>query len=186
MSEYSREVEVLLHISGISTEDLEHVRHLKEHLFPRIPAITDRFYEKLLSNEKTRPYLDGRVEQLKQTHIAWLKDVIDPIEGGHGTPFFDRQRRIGEVHVAAGVPPLFVASSMSFLRGALSEEIDKIDQESEETVGVCTSTVIRLLDLCQYLIDSAYRNERINRLTKATGMSQKLLENIIGLEPKMA
>lgn len=94
-----------------------------------------------------------------------------------------RQRRIGEVHVAAGIPPLFVAASMSFLRGAFPEEIEIAARTVGDPIGICTGVVLRLLDLCQYLIDSAYEAERMRRLTAATGMSLVLLENLIALRP---
>ena len=109
------DVQTLIHISGFSPEDEEHLRHLGQHLVPRLPELTDRFYGRLLSDERTRPHVEDRVEQLKKTHIAWLTELFS---GDYGEPFMARQRRIGEVHVAAGIPPLFVAASMSFLRGA--------------------------------------------------------------------
>ena len=85
-----------------------------------------------------------------------------------------RQRRIGEVHVAAG---------MSFLRGAFPAEIEIAARAVGDPIGICTGVVLRLLDLCQYLIDSAYEAERMRRLTAATGMSLVLLENLISLRP---
>ena len=183
MSAHLSEAETLMDISGFCMDDMEHIRHLGGHLLPRIPALTDSFYERLLANESTRPYLEGRTELLKKTHIAWLADVI---AGDYGKTFRDRQRHIGKVHVAAGIPPLFVAASMSFLRGAFSEEIEIAAKSAGEPSGRCTAAVLRLLDLCQYLIDSAYEAERMRRLTNATGMSTPLLNNLIGLKPKAA
>lgn len=181
MSTYTSEEETLTDISGFGADDMEHIGHLGKHLLPRLPDITERFYERLLANERTRPYLEGRVEQLKKTHLAWLTELL---AGDYGKTFRDRQRHIGEVHVAAGIPPLFVAASMSFLRSALPMEVEIAAQSAGEPFGRCTASLLRLLDLCQYLIDSAYEAERMRRLTNATGMSVPLLNNLIGLRPK--
>ncbi len=180
MSEKPSDIQTLTHISGFSSEDEEHLRHLGQYLVPRLPELTERFYGRLLADDRTRPHVEGRVESLKKTHIAWLTELF---AGDYGETFMVRQRRIGEVHVAVGIPPLFVAASMSFLRGAFPEEIEIAAREIGEPIGVCTGAVLRLLDLCQYLIDSAYEAERMRRLTAATGMSIALLENLISLRP---
>ncbi len=181
MSVKSSDVQTLIHISGFSPSDEEHLRHLGQHLTPRLPDLTDRFYERLLSDNNISPYLEGRVEQLKKTHIAWLTELF---AGDYGEAFIAHQRHVGEAHMAAGIPSLFVAASMSFLRGAFPEEIEIAARKIGEPIGVCVGTVLRLLDLCQYLIDSAYEAERMRRLTAATGMSLVLLENLIGLRPR--
>lgn len=180
MSANPSDIQTLIHISGFSTEDEAHLHHLGQHLVPRLPEITERFYGRLLADERTSPHVEGRVEQLKETHIAWLTELFS---GDYGEEFIARQRRIGEVHVAAGIPPLFVAASMSFLRGAFPEEIEIAARTVGDPIGTCTGVVLRLLDLCQYLIDSAYEAERMRRLTAATGMSPVLLENLIALRP---
>lgn len=172
------DVQTLINISGFSPEDEEHLRHLGQYLVPRLPALTDRFYERLLTDERTRPHVEGRIEQLKKTHIDWLTELFS---GDYGEPFRDRQRRIGEVHVATSIPPLFVAASMSFLRGAFPEEIEIAAQAVGDSICVRTGVVLRLLDICQYLIDSAYEAERMRRLAAATWMSHALLENLINL-----
>ncbi len=181
MSEKHRDVHALIHISGFSPEDEGHLHHLGQHLVPRLPELTERFYGRLLADDRTRPHVEGRVEQLKKTHIAWLTELFT---GDYGEAFIAHQRRVGEAHVAAGIPPLFVAASMSFLRGALPEEIEIAAREIDDPIGVCVGAVLRLLDLCQYLIDSAYEVERMRRLMAATGMSLVLLEYLFSLRPQ--
>ena len=180
MSTNSSDVQTLMHIGGFSSGYEEHLRHLGQYLVPRLPELTDRFYECLLANELTCPYVERRVEQLKKAHIAWLTELFS---GDYGEDFMARQRRIGEIHVAVGIPPPFVASSMSFLRSAFPNEIEIIARSLGEPIGICTGMILRLLGLCQYFIDSAYEAERMRRLTAAIGMSPALLENLIALRP---
>ena len=111
------DVQSLINISGFPPEDEKHLCQLSQHLAPRIPALTDRFYERLLADERTR----------------------------------------------------------------IHEEIETAAQTEGYTIGTCTRVLMHLLDICQYLIDSAYEAERMRRLTAATGMRPALLENLINL-----
>jgi hypothetical protein len=57
MSEGTSKLQTFIHISGFSQEDQTRIRRLSEHLIPRLPALTERFYERLLADERTRPYV---------------------------------------------------------------------------------------------------------------------------------
>lgn len=176
----TEDVSTLTNINGFTPDDAEHLRHLGQLLIPKLPEITDRFYERLLADDRTRPFIEGRVECLKKTHISWMTGLFN---GVYDHEFMITQKRIGERHVAVGISPLFVAASMSFLRATLPGEVEKIAHTISEPVGTCTGALLRLLDLCQYLIDSAYEAERMRRLSSATGMRPALLENLIALRP---
>ncbi|MBI1194644.1 MAG: hypothetical protein GC138_02180 [Gammaproteobacteria bacterium] len=54
------------------------------------------------------------------------------------------------------------------------------------SAGACrlSSAVLRALDLCQFLIDHAYEQDRLRRLSEVTGLSGTLLENLITLKKK--
>jgi hypothetical protein len=168
-------------INGLTEEDFRLLAHIGPHIKPHIPAMTDAFYARLQTEPQTASHVAGRVDQLKKTHQEWLNSLFD---GNYGADFVARQERIGQAHVSAKIPPLFVASSMSFLRAAFTELLDKVAGEAGETMGRCSSAVLRMLDLSQYLIDRAYEEDRLDRLVEATGMSRKLLENLISLRQK--
>ena len=173
LSEHIGDIETLMNVSGFTPHDMEHIHHLSEYIVPRLPALADRFYEHLLANEHVHPYLEAHIDQLKNTHVAWLADFFS---GDYG--FIVRQRRIGELYVAAGIPPFFVAASMSFLRGAFLGEIEIAAKSADKPSGKYAVAVLRLLALCQYLIDSAYEAERMmRRLTIAAGMSASVASN---------
>lgn len=176
------DLQALTSINGLSDEDFRHLAHLGPMVKPHIPSMTDAFYDRLQAEPQTAPHVAGRVEQLKTTHIAWLTSLF---EGNYGEDFVARQERIGKAHVVAKIPPLFVAASMSFLRAAFTELLDKLAlEQAGESVGRCSGAVLRLLDLCQYLIDRAYEEDRLDRLVEATGMSRRLLENLISLNQR--
>ena len=71
---------------------------------------------------------------------------------------------------------------MSYLRSAFPKLISQQLNESDNSSGELASAILKVLDLCQYLIDHAYEQDRLQRLTDATGLSRPLLENLIALK----
>ncbi len=100
-------------VGGLCKENQDVLVTIGNLITPLIPELTDRFYESLQNDPQTAPYLDDRLDMLKKTHIAWMKELF---AGDYGEDFIRRQEEIGAVHVRVRVPPLFVAASMSFLR----------------------------------------------------------------------
>jgi len=155
------------HIGGLCAEDQATMARVAPIISPYLPIITDRFYEVLQMDAQTAPYIEGRVDLLKKTHLAWMQDLFS---GDYGPEFIRRQERIGETHVKVRVPPLFVAASMSFLRAALPPVIMQHTADHTES-NMAVASLLRLLDLCQYLIDRKYSEALMDNL----GISQSLL-----------
>lgn len=175
------DLQTLTAFNGLSEEDFRNLARIAPFIKPYIPEITDAFYECLVSDPQTSPHVSGRIDQLKVTHRAWLNSLFD---GGYEDDFVAQQERIGRAHVAAKIPPLFVASSMSFIRAAFTRRIERAALEMGEKDGKYIGALLSVLDLCQYLIDRAYEEDRLDRLAGATGMSRKLLENLISLKQR--
>jgi len=157
-------------IGGLCLADQEALKSLKPELEPHLAEVTDRFYEVLQSDAQTAPYLEGRLEQLKKTHLNWILDIIG---GVYDQAFIERQKKIGELHVKVRVPPLFVAASMSHLRSALPRMIHKVAATPEQALlGI--KAVIEILDFCHHLIDEQYQETLMDNL----GISPALLKRL--------
>ncbi|MFZ5579918.1 MAG: protoglobin domain-containing protein [Pseudomonadota bacterium] len=167
------------HIGGFSARDMDDLAAIAPLLRDKTPAINEAFYARLLSHPAVAVHIEGKLERLKETHRAWLDDLLG---GVCDEAFWARQRQIGRVHVQAKIPPLFVSASMSFLRAELPRAVAGCASSVHgETVQRGLSALLRLLDICQMLIDKAYEDERLNRLSDATGMRPALIENLIDL-----
>ena len=170
------------HINGFSATDSASVQEISPVLIALVPELTDKFYAQLCSHPETNRHIEGRLEMLKGTHRQWMSELFN---GPHDEAFFARQEVIGVVHVKVKIPPLFVSSSMSFLR---HEIVHLLHSATENGAISCaqfeaaSSSVLRLLDLCQTLIDNAYETERLRLLSEATGMYLVLFENLIALK----
>lgn len=158
------------HIGGLCNEGQTVLAELAPKLEPHLPTVTDEFYRLLAEDAQTAPYLEGRIDALKATHLHWMKDILS---GHYDDAFISRQEKIGEVHVKVRVPPHFVAASMSHLRAALPLLI-----QSEEADGARAAQAIKslmqVLDLCHYLIDRKYSETLMDNL----GISPALLNRL--------
>ncbi len=175
------ELRIFRNVSGLTERDESTLRDAASVIVPHIESLTEKFYEQLSAEPKTATYIEGRVDLLKKTHIKWIEALFS---GNYDEEFFESQLRIGRTHVSAKIPPLFVASSMSYLRSAFPKLINQEFNNDDKMAGEISSSILRVLDLCQFLIDYAYEQDRLKRLTDATGLTRPLLENLIALKAK--
>lgn len=138
------------------------------------PAITDRFYETLQQTPATAKFIEGRVDALKRTHRTWMAELFS---GDYGEAYFERRRRIGEVHVKIGLSPQFVEGVMSSIRTEGAQLI--FSQTSADDAPAHFASLTKILDLDLIVINLAYADERIELMCSVTGMRRKLVENLI-------
>ena len=167
------ELDVLLDVSHFSQADIDRLHKLQPLIEPRLPALTENFYQQLQGNPITAVYLEGRIDGLKATHIQWMKGLFSV----HFTEeYIQSLWNIGRIHARLEIPPLFVSASMSFLR---SEFPKFITSEDAETIG-CTqvdliASVLKILDINHFVIDGSY----YDGLLEFTGISKKLLHKLM-------
>ena len=142
--------------------------------------ITDEFYETLGATPKTAAVIEGRIDKLKATHTKWMLALVTD---DFGDAWFDYQRHIGQVHVREDIPPFFVELTFSLLRTKVAQAIAHEVTDAERACHLAQS-VIKALDMALALVNEAYGEERLDRLTKFTGFSRKLIENCINRRPR--
>lgn len=119
--------------------------------------------------------IEGRVNALKATHRRWMQQLV---EGDYGEAYFESRIRIGMAHVRVNLEPYYVEGVVTHLRNdglaAISE--DFADDPQREAMQ---QAWIKILDLDLMTINLAYSEERLDRLTKFTGMRRRLIEQCI-------
>lgn len=160
---------------GFSDADVANLRALAPLFAAHGPAVTDGFYERLQSNPETAGLIAGRVDTLKKLHLNWMAQLF---AGEYGETYFEEHWRIGLVHVRVGVKPHWVEAVGSFLRAA-SLELIRAHVDDPALQAAYAASLIRLLDLDLMIINLAYGDERLDRLSQFTGMSRKLIERCV-------
>jgi len=139
------------------------------------PSITDRFYARLAAEPDTARFLEGRLEQLKNTHAAYLRALV---AGDYGRDYLESRWRVGMAHVRIGLAPAWVEATMSAIRAMMTEAMVASGFEGERLVaGVCS--LLKICDLDLMVINLSYAEDRLERFSHVTGMRRTLIENLI-------
>ncbi len=117
---------------------------------------------------------------LKATHARWLSGLF---AGDYGPSYVEERLRIGHTHVRVGLEPFWVEGVMNILR---CEGLQAIATEESDPRRACAlaASLIKILDLDLLIIGQAYADERLERLSKFTGMKRSLIENAIRMGGK--
>ena len=163
---------------GFTDDDVASLRTLAPIFAAHGATITDLFYVKLARDPEQSRLIEGRVDALKRTHNRWMAELF---AGEYGEAYFNDRWRIGLTHVRVGVKPWWVEAVTSFLRteglGLLTVELADPTQRIRSA-----QALIKILDIDLMIINLAYSNETIDRLTQFTGMSRKLIERCVQLK----
>jgi len=161
-------------------EDAEILKGIAPWVDAHGPAITDIFYETILDTPAVASFVEGRVEHLKKTHIKWFKELV---AGTYDDSYFQSRWKIGETHVRIGLEPIWVDGTMSLIRShALVSLADNLEDQTK--VKEATRSLIKACDLDLAIINLAYAEDRLDRLSSFTGMKRALIENVIKLPKK--
>lgn len=174
MSSFFERYEQFKRFIGFAGDDRDRFLELGP-LFARVgPGITDRFYDALGQYPETAEMIAGRVDLLKTTHARWMAGLF---AGDYGEAYANERLRIGRTHVRVGLDPAWVEGVMSMLR---TEGMRAISEEYP-TGGAAerAASYVRVLDLDLFIINFAYGEERLDRLSRFTGMKRVLIENVI-------
>ena len=154
--------------NGFNDDDANRLKGLSPLVSPFLPALTEAFYERILNSDAMRPFVEGKVDMLKQTHLRWMNLLFS---GPFDDQFVTIHEHIGNVHLKQKIPPLFVAASMAFLRAEMPKLLTpELLAQTPYQYTDCTASLLRLIDLCQFLIDRTYYRSLMDLL----GISPKL------------
>jgi hypothetical protein len=160
---------------GFSDLDAANLREIGPLFERHGGSLTDGFYETLARYPATASLLEGRVDALKTTHRRWMSELF---QGEYGQAYYESRMRIGMVHVKVGIDPYFVEGVMDVIRtGGLAIVFAEVADRGRAVA--CARSLLRLLDLDLLIINLAYGEERLNRLTAFTGFGRRLIENCI-------
>lgn len=156
--------------NGFGPEDAACLIAIHPLISPLLPELTENFYKRILASDAMSPFVEGKVDSLKQTHLRWMNLLFS---GPFDDQFIKTHQHIGEVHLKQKIPPLFVAASMAYLRAEMPKLLTpdllaKLPPQYD--YAFCTAALLRLIDTCQFVIDRTYYQS----LMELLGISPKL------------
>ncbi|MDE8350194.1 MAG: roadblock/LC7 domain-containing protein [Acidocella sp.] len=145
-------LETLRFDGGLGPEDETIMATIQTIVIDLLPALTTLFYDVISTEPRALQALTSPIANAQAIHLAWLQQVFN---GNYGPGFMQRQRDMLEFKNLKSLPTVFVATSIAFLRAAMAPMVVAKAPGQPEAPAI-TATILRLLDLCQYLTDPKY------------------------------
>ncbi len=146
---------------------------------PGLPEVTQRFYKVLQSIERTSPYIDGRLEHLMKTHLAWLEGLFT---GPYDASYTEAMYQVGKVHVKADLPVEFMSGGMSLITEELIELTDRTFAGDPRTSHQMLKAINAVMGFSLLIMQQSFQNNSLDaeleRFLAITGMSRTLFENL--------
>lgn len=146
---------------------------------PHLAVVTDSFYQVLLAIPSAQPYLEGRVELLKNTHMEWMASLF---RGPFDQRYTDGIYRVGYAHVRVNLPIEFMAGGTALIGDRLRQLAHQIFADDAERCYEVIGAIQAILSFCLLVMQDSYQSSTLaNQLEKflsITGISKALFNNL--------
>lgn len=165
--------------SGLTPEREALLKEIGDELIPHLSFVTDAFYAELDKIERAKPFLEGRMEGLKETHEAWLKGIfIQDFNDDYTKMLY----HVGDVHVKIALPVEFMAGAMTQIQRNMTPILfDLFSADSARLVEI-TQAIIAALGFSLQIMQESYQSStltsELEKFLKITGMSRVLFNNL--------
>jgi hypothetical protein len=165
--------------TGLTPDKEELLRHAADAIKPGLPEVSERFYNVLQGIDTTAPFIAGRLDQLKSTHLAWLEGLFTgPFDASYGEAMY----RVGQVHAKVDLPVEFMSGGMSLIAEELIGLIGKTFGEDQQRCLQLLKAVNAIMGFSLLIMQQSFQNSslaaELDRFLTITGMSRKLFENL--------
>jgi truncated hemoglobin YjbI len=165
--------------TGLTVDMEQTLTEVSSKMLPHLGDITDSFYSVLLEIPKAEPFLAGRVEELKKTHMRWLETVFN---GPFDEKYVEAMYHVGDVHVKAELPVEFVAGAMTLVGTRINQLLGKELVDDNERMIKSITAVNAVLGFTLMIMQQSYESSRLaeelEKFLKITGMSRTLFDNL--------
>ncbi len=111
LCEYARQ------FSGLEIWKISLLHRMYEDVIPSLQRITHNFYMRLQKIDTVAAYLSNhQIEHLKQTHLAWLRELFNT---DFGVEYTRKMYTVGAVHVRVRLPVEFMGASIGMMQSEL-------------------------------------------------------------------
>jgi hypothetical protein len=173
MTQYAKQ------FAGLTPEREQTLKSLGPPLESRLPKITETFYATLSNIREAAPFLEGRIELLKQTHLRWLTSLFT---GSYDSEYTKAMHRVGDVHVKVNLPVEFMAGGTTLLGDLLLADLDELFRDDPKGRAEAVAAVNAVLGFSLIVMQQSFQNstlhQELEKFLKITGMSRALFNNL--------
>lgn len=165
--------------SGFDAEDEQLLIQDGSRLLPYLSEVTENFYTELQRIPAAVPYIEGRVEGLKATHLAWLTTIFS---GPYDAGFAAHMHKVGEVHVRVKLPVEFMASGTLLIKKHLVPILTQVYADDVMRMGQMMKAVNGVTGFCLIIMQESYQSslmaQELDKFMAITGISRALFNNL--------
>lgn len=146
---------------------------------PHLEIVTDAFYIVLQTIPKAAPFLEGRIDMLRNTHQQWLESLFT---GPFDDAFARKMYHVGMVHVKVKLPVEFMQGSASLVMSELIKLVTRMCREDAAKLGLILTAINGVIGYSIAIMQESYQAsslaEELEKFLAITGMSRALFENL--------
>ncbi len=165
--------------SGYTPEHEAILAESSQHIMPRLAEVTDKFYAVLQDIPEARPFIEGRLEQLKATHHQWLEGIM---KGVCNVEYTEAMYKVGDVHVKVNLPVEFMAGGICIIQGSLIMLVTDVYADEPSRVKTVLEAINAALGFSLMVMQESYQAsslaEELEKFLAITGMSRTLFNNL--------
>ena len=165
--------------TGLSDEHIATLHEMSAAISPRLNEVTEAFYSHLETVDRAQPFLEGRLESLRQSHHKWLESVF---AGNYDAEYTAAMYHVGDVHVKVNLPVEFMAGAMTLIQTDMNrliiEECAGDSERCTRWINAFNTAVGFTLMIMQESYQASSLAEELERFLSITGMSRALFDNL--------
>ena len=165
--------------SGLSPEREALLLASGDLVRPYLQEVTDNFYGVLQSIPKTSSYLEGRLENLKATHLQWLNSIFT---GPYDVDYTAAMYAVGDAHVRVKLPVEFMAGGMCLIQNELARIAGRVCGDDTVRLISLINAINSVLGFSLMVMQESYQSsslaEELEKFLAITGMSRVLFNNL--------
>lgn len=164
----------------LTPEKEQLIQAIGPDLLPYLPPITEAFYAHLLEIDEAQRFVEGRIDALKKTHLAWLTSLFTK---NIDDDFAAHLYHIGDVHVQVDLPADFMTGAITYLQQKIIHVAVYLYGNDPVKLLHVSQALNSLMGYNLQVMQLSYQQSMVtaelSRFLNVTGISHKLFSNMV-------
>lgn len=165
--------------TGLTPDREACLLEISAQLDPMLSEVTEKFYSKLAEIPETAPFIEGRLETLKKSHLGWIRSLFN---GPFDVSCTELMYKVGDIHVKVNLPVEFMAGAMSMINNELISLVSKEFYADKEKMVLVLSSINSITSFSLFVMQQSYQEstvaEELEKFLEISGMSRVLFTNL--------
>jgi len=164
---------------GLTPEREALLKEVSAEVGPHLEQVTESFYAELAQIPTAQPFLEGRIDALKQTHLVWLQSLFT---ADFDEAYTSQIYHVGDVHVKVKLPVEFMAGAMAQIQQHIVPIVVGLYGHDPLKLSAVLGAIMAVLGFNLQVMQESYQasslSQELMKFLKITGMSRRLFDNL--------